>query len=370
MLLDAIASGEISTFQSNNPYEYFNSQALHDLSSMSGNLWAGAEHWKKMSSSTIKRRKTATGDDDGNKLTTSSVKKTKGKGRRTKTGTKDSGDDRPALVDITRPVANLDELLKKPKKSGRSKKSENDPLLLTKAMKTKYEKDDNLLPLDAGLGISQLTTLFLRPNTNLAEMAAQKNREMATRRPVSTPKTVGFGGVETLGNTLYEEHDDDGGAGFDFGGGGGEDYDHDDTQDFVIPDLEDVRKVEKIRVGYATVAKKVDVKRLKMDLWNELERTFQKQRGNVQGDQSEEANESKQEDDETPADVAPETVLKEGDLTIAPLSFQSTLRDMQATQSQRDVTLPFYFICILHLCNEKGLALESRGLDDFVIHSS
>jgi condensin complex subunit 2 len=43
---------------------------------------------------------------------------------------------------------------------------------------------------------------------------------------------------------------------------------------------------------------------------------------------------------------------------------------MQSTQTQTDVTLPFYFICVLHLANEKGLALESMGLEDFVIHSS
>ena len=40
---------------------------------------------------------------------------------------------------------------------------------------------------------------------------------------------------------------------------------------------------------------------------------------------------------------------------------------MEANQPQGDVTLPFYFICLLHLANEKGLRLESTSLDDFVI---
>jgi condensin complex subunit 2 len=31
------------------------------------------------------------------------------------------------------------------------------------------------------------------------------------------------------------------------------------------------------------------------------------------------------------------------------------------------VTLPFYFICLLHLANEKGLRLESTSLEDFMI---
>ena len=52
-----------------------------------------------------------------------------------------------------------------------------------------------------------------------------------------------------------------------------------------------------------------------------------------------------------------------------PLSFHDTVRAMEEAKTQVDVTLPFYFICILHLANEKGLRLDSKGLDDFEIHS-
>ena len=31
------------------------------------------------------------------------------------------------------------------------------------------------------------------------------------------------------------------------------------------------------------------------------------------------------------------------------------------------MTVSFYFICCLHLANEKGLKLESTGLDDFKV---
>jgi condensin complex subunit 2 len=378
VLLDAIASGKISTFQSSNPYEYFNSQALYNLSSMpGGNLWAGAEHWKKMSSSTIKRRKPGMAGAGVEDVTATATKPgvdgKKTRGRKAKAG----NSDRPVLVDITRPVENLEEILRKPKKSGGKSKTAggNDPFLLTKTMKAKYGKIDNLLPLDAGLGIEQLTSLFLRPSTNLADVATQKSiNETGVRR-----KTVGFSGIDTMGhhnnNTSYEDNDDDGGTGFDFGGGGDDDGDGygDDTQDFVIPELDDVRKVEKVRVGYATVAKKVDVKRLKMDLWNELERTFQKKKEDAddgEGKNREGSKEHDNDDDAPNSDTGGDrSTTNESPSGVIPLSFQSTLREMQSSQSQRDVTLPFYFICILHLCNEKGLALESCGLDDFVIHS-
>ena len=40
---------------------------------------------------------------------------------------------------------------------------------------------------------------------------------------------------------------------------------------------------------------------------------------------------------------------------------------MEMAQSQHDVTVSFYFICCLHLANEKGLKLDSTGLEDFMI---
>ena len=44
-----------------------------------------------------------------------------------------------------------------------------------------------------------------------------------------------------------------------------------EADDFVVKDMDDVRKVVKVDVGYATMAKKVDVKILKEGLWTELE---------------------------------------------------------------------------------------------------
>ena len=35
------------------------------------------------------------------------------------------------------------------------------------------------------------------------------------------------------------------------------------------------------------------------------------------------------------------------------MSFQDLVCDISGEQRQKDVTLPFYFICLLHLANEK-----------------
>lgn len=380
VLLDAIASGDISTVQAGNHYEYFNSQALESLSA--GNLWAGAEHWKKMPSN--RRRKTRTGiigDDSSRNCDTikSNVKanfKKKKKGK-SKLGLSSNSN---LLVSISKPIENLDALLEIPKRKHGKKAA--DPVQLTKAMYTRYGKINNLLPIDAGLGIKELVTLFLRPKVNLADMAKSKQQAEHTIGMGKSTKAVGFGGVETWGEDDDNSYGVDGdGIGFDFADNGGGYYDANNQNKFVVPDLEDVRKVDKIKIGYATVARKVDVKRLKRDLWTELEQTF------ASGDQNVEMEgilKHEDSDDLSTASTVSDpdfgrflsnddvqiTQQTETTSTATSLSFQDTVRDMQATQSQSDVTLPFYFICILHLCNEKGLALESSGLEDFVIHSS
>ncbi len=339
VLLDAIAAGEIPGSQSN--YEFFNKKALEAIQ---GNQWAGAAHWKK-----IQPKRDLTTSEPEKADASKVLRKRKGKA----TKTRNTGKITVEISQISSSIIN--EALQKPSKGRKG----NDSLQMTKAAIAKASKNENILPFDAGIKVEDFTSLFLRPKTNVRDFSSSAHLRVP-------PRQVGFGGVETWGN-----HDDnsfgadaaDEGTGFDFGG----DYD-DDPGDFVIPELEGVRKVEKVKVGYATVAKKVDVKRLKHDLWEELERTFQ-QRGQLQAEVfNDDTLDEKMEalDDSENAEQLSETF----GIRQTPLSFQDTVREMQATQSQPDVTLPFYFICILHLANEKGLALETMGLGDFIIHSS
>jgi condensin complex subunit 2 len=125
--------------------------------------------------------------------------------------------------------------------------------------------------------------------------------------------------------------------------------------DYVVKDLEDVRKVDKVRVKHATVAKKVDVKRLKKDLWRELEMKTE-----LQESIDVEDGEKK------------ESLVHDADIGKDPsdmISFQEVVKNLEEKETQEDVSLAFYFICILHLANEKSLKLENgeHGLNDFII---
>jgi len=213
---------------------------------------------------------------------------------------------------------------------------------------------DFLLPPDANVDISQLTRLFSRPNAVVRRGNGDNNEE-----PVG--KTVGFYDVED--NALGFDDDDGGDFGGDDGGFqfayGDEDDEQaaaggDDDADYNTEGFDEVRKVEKVDIGYATVAKKVDVRRLKKDLWAELE---EKTAWVAPEDFT------PKEDEED--DIFEEAERPKGDPQF--VSFKDTVEKMDKAQSQNDVTVSFYFICCLHLANEKGLKLDSTGLEDFMI---
>ena len=86
------------------------------------------------------------------------------------------------------------------------------------------------------------------------------------------------------------------------------------------------RVVEKIGISFATRAKRVDVRQLKSALWRTIE--SERERGE-------------------PA-----------------VDFATLVHKVSQTHHQADATMPFHFICLLHLCNEKTLALENSADGD------
>jgi len=331
--LDEICEGNALTEGSQ--FNYFNPELIEKLTS--GNQWAGSAHWKKNQTVRPTKASKHTSGDENTKKRKDSKRKT------TKEAKKKS------FIDLGISSCNdcLEALLSK-KKPARGGGVKRDTTQMTNAAKEKYNKDRNMLPIDAGITAKHFTEFFMRPGASLTQ-----STESA---PATCAKTVGFLGIDT-------EHFDDGvddsyhdGPGFeladnDVGGGV-------DDEDYVVQELEGIRKVDKVRVSHATVAKKVDVKRLKKDLWDELEATTNPTPKQQQVDaEGESMNE--------PIEDVPVEETKEEKI----VSFKDTVAKLGATEAQEDVSLPFYFICVLHLANEKGLKLENGeyGLSDFVI---
>lgn len=327
--LDEICEGDALIHR--NQFNYFNPKMIEKFTS--GNKWAGAAHWKK-SETSIRPKKA------NNSEVVEEKKKRKDSKRKKTKDTKEK-----CLIDfnVSSTHSCLQDLLKKSKKV-RGKTVKTDPTQFAKATKQKYDKEDNLLPVDAEINLKHFTEFFVRPGATLLP---------ATDNAIISPKkTVGFLGLD---NNQFDDGVDDSyddGPGFELAGDTMNV--EDDIDNFAIGELEGVRKVEKIVVKHATVAKKVDVKRLKQDLWTELEVSTCPENPLPEQDKSDEE------------DVDVEDKKDEIEKVV---SFKETVKKLSATEAQEDVSLPFYFICVLHLANEKGLKLENgeHGLSDFVI---
>lgn len=118
----------------------------------------------------------------------------------------------------------------------------------------------------------------------------------------------------------------------------------DDDHDYIIePPAADLqliaepRKVEQIKINYAKTAKFVDVKALKEDIWRELK---------------------EKEPKETPKGQSFSNVLE-------------TLPEKVPAEALPNVSVPFCFICLLHLANEKGLEIDQKkgNLGELFIHT-
>lgn len=267
VLLDAIASGDISATANgvgSSGYEYFDSQALETLVESSqntligtnGNLWAGSQHWKK--GKRTKQRSLANaakeGSEDSLTIPDKAASKKKKEGRTHRAPASSFS----ILVDISNPKEDL-ELLLQPlsgKSSGRGgtkqKKTTTVPKTYqwSQSAQAKHATFGNLLPQDAGMGVGELAKLFLRPKTSLSDLVSEKHETNAHEMNAALPvKTVGFGGVETWSSAEDSYGDDNGGLGFNFAGGDGDDsVGSHGSNNFVIAELDDVRKVRKMFV--------------------------------------------------------------------------------------------------------------------------
>ncbi|KAI8367476.1 condensin complex subunit 2/barren [Radiomyces spectabilis] len=111
-----------------------------------------------------------------------------------------------------------------------------------------------------------------------------------------------------------------------------------------------LNKVKPLYVNYARTAKRVDVKRLKDNLWKVL--TTSNENGTV---------------DTSGIDPSAEKVHGERRFT----EIIQSLKEMYSPKTMKDISVSFCFICLLHLANEKNLSIvgnsHSEEDDDFVL---
>lgn len=142
------------------------------------------------------------------------------------------------------------------------------------------------------------------------------------------------------------------------------------TQGFGTQFLTQARRVRPEYVQYARVAKKVDVRRLKENIWSGLA---------YEPAPSDDVRAQKRSFDaiDSGADALqqqpqpPPLPLEEKD-PEGSRKFTDTMRDLRRVypnKTMADISTSYCFICLLHLANEKGLEIsgEGQGLTDLII---
>ncbi|ORY12141.1 condensin complex subunit 2/barren [Clohesyomyces aquaticus] len=241
-------------------------------------------------------------------------------------------------------------------------------------------KTRNLLPDDKHFNSKQLLRLFLKPK---ARMGARRVGRQQHERPADNPNgevDEAYWARENEENALAAEEaavqgnydadffQDDG---LGLPGGGMPDDDDDvvfaDARDHFSPPAEggvapkqsidgvlqgaaegafgsqlvaQNRRFRPEYVQYARVAKKVDVRRLKEELWKGI------------GFEEMEAPQAPEAVDEAAAKASDGT-----------LKFTQVMNDLQTVypkQTMADISTSYCFICLLHLANEKGLTIQNE----------
>lgn len=212
--------------------------------------------------------------------------------------------------------------------------------------KNSFDKN-NLLPRNAHFDVLDLCRFFLRPKTILKPIVTAFTSDLQGDGVVIESDYVNNSNMEDYGN---DDYDDD-----------NEFYDCASSSDTPMKNLvAPAHHVERIRVAYATRAKKVDVKKLKSNLWDtidELDPT--KIPEQIEKNTSTFVNE--------PTKVSLVSSIR----TLVPKQIEEEQSKTGNLDVSNNITVPFYFICMLHLANEKGLELRSsQELDDVSIFRS
>ncbi|KAH8093297.1 condensin complex subunit 2/barren [Cristinia sonorae] len=245
------------------------------------------------------------------------------------------------------------------RKGGRSKKG-----------KEKEDKrNDQTLPDDMHFSSRQLITLFLKPKFSLKMRGARGRAEERGDGEVdenfwaqaaadqAAAQAQGGDGDETGDagavpfNTQFFHDDFDDAPGFDdvYDGDGGPSAIEPGEQDLLAATAGQTRRVRPEYVNYAKRAKRVDVRKLKENIWKGLDIVVPEPKENPDEDVDM---------DQDDPDATSATDARVFDSVISGLQ-QSYPKD-----KMEEISTSFCFICLLHLANEKGLKIEAEDGQD------
>ncbi|KAG7399774.1 hypothetical protein PHYBOEH_007937 [Phytophthora boehmeriae] len=236
---------------------------------------------------------------------------------------------------------------------------------------------DLVLPVDTHIEIGLFFRHFLKEKPRFFRRHGGGNAVIIKKEAALVNGALDSGdNTDDIESSQPFTYNDDS-AGFE--GGYDDDEDDEDTSGVDDPRVEALysveglvqadRVVEKIGVHYERFAKRVDVKKLKGSIWEHLEKKQNAVKAidpvatSNQPDEAEKPNKvvTINESGKRPREPEANEEDKDGEEEALDTTFENVVENVSG-KVPSNVTVSFYFICVLHLANEKGLELV--GQDD------
>ena len=118
------------------------------------------------------------------------------------------------------------------------------------------------------------------------------------------------------------------------------------------------KQVEKILIGYAKQAKKMDMRKLKVIEWNTLQHLSEK----ANQEDKENKDDNGMEKEKSDKEVEDSSKRMKNDSVVNFTELYQKLYDPKIrvpTRMLENLSVPLAFVALLHLCNENNLALEN-----------
>lgn len=323
--LDLVEAGMV--LSENSEYSFFDTATISS--------WAGPQHWRFRATQTSSTYGDSTEDMTNGK---------KPKRPRGKTA---------MLLDFSSEAPNIN--FAKEFAQGTDETSYH----LSKTVQDSFSEKKVTLPEDLHFSARSLASLFLKPNTFV--------RPKKSRPGAPHVETERDGWYDFDNDCDVENFCPDNGDGGTFPNDSSFENDASFTTEMDL--VPEPSRIEKIDINYAKVAKKVDVRQLKSGMWSQLcgMSTSSSDAGDEPGDKS--TSPSKEENEAISGFCAVD--IRHGKTQ----TLQEVVDELPAfvpETSLPDVSLPYVFICLLHLANEKTLKITQAGdgsLRDLVITS-
>lgn len=338
----AARRGSLDLFEAGVALSESSEYSFFDTSAISG--WAGPQHWRFRA---LEATSTAHDDIALNRNNSKKPKRPRGK--------------TAMLLDFSSEAPKIN--FAKEFAQGKNVDSYH----LSKTVREAFSEKKITLPEDLHFSVRSLAALFLKPRTYVRPK--RSTRGAPSPAPIDGDAEGWYDFDNECDNENFCPQDDSNLTGSSPDNTGFEC----DAPSAAIDLIPEPTRVEKIDINYAKVAKKVDVRQLKCGIWSRLcgERSPSidpEDDAEKRSSQADDAERNERNGSQAGPDA---TDIRDGKSQ----TLQDVVRKLPTfvpPTSLSDVSLPYIFICLLHLANEKTLAISQPNdgsLGDLVIES-